>query len=139
MTDLQPVSAKREPHRKGRPSGTQPRMGLTNNGHPLTIARSTRRRRVIDDSDAAPRFVADGFDGSPDESDLQIPVAQRKTLMQLTERTCRWPVGHPRSEGFFFCGGETITDSPYCAHHTRRASAGIPVRRGRRFALQKLT
>ena len=34
-----------------------------------------------------------------------IPIEQRKTLLQLTEQTCRWPIGDPGSADFFFCGG----------------------------------
>lgn len=102
------------------------RSGLTNGGHPSVPI--PRKPRVIDNSDAAPRFVSDGVDGSPDELDLEIPVEQRRTLMQLTDKTCRWPIGHPREPGFFFCGGATATDSPYCSFHARRAYAGIPDR-----------
>ena len=120
--------------------GKSMRLGLINTGPSLSAKRppgvTGRRRgaqferkpRVIDNSDAAPRFVSDGVDGSPDELDLEIPVEQRRTLMQLTDKTCRWPIGHPREPGFFFCGGATATDSPYCSFHARRAYAGIPDR-----------
>ena len=36
-----------------------------------------------------------------------IPIGQRTTLLELTEQTCRWPIGDPGSAEFFFCGGET--------------------------------
>ena len=53
--------------------------------------------------------------------DLDIPIEQRKTLLQLTDKVCHWPVGEPRSANFFFCGAPTTTP-PYCAHHARRAA-----------------
>jgi GcrA cell cycle regulator len=60
-----------------------------------------------------------------DRLDLDIPVEQRKTLMQLTDKTCRWPVGSPGTTTFFFCGGATDDGSPYCGSHDRRAYAGF--------------
>lgn len=51
-----------------------------------------------------------------------IPAGQRKTFMQLTEKTCRWPVGDVGSPDFFFCGGEALS-GPYCAHHHRMSRA----------------
>lgn len=52
---------------------------------------------------------------------VEIPMEQRKTLLQLNEHTCRWPVGDPGSGDFFFCGGESATDLPYCSYHSRVA------------------
>src|SRR3990167_9253438 len=46
-----------------------------------------------------------------------IPISQRRTLMELTSATCRWPVGDPRTPDFFFCGAQTETERPYCPHH----------------------
>lgn len=50
---------------------------------------------------------------------IEIPVEQRKTLLQLNEHTCRWPIGDPTLENFYFCGAEPI--DTYCAYHTRIA------------------
>jgi GcrA cell cycle regulator len=30
--------------------------------------------------------------------------ARKLTLMELTERTCKWPIGDPATEDFWFCG-----------------------------------
>lgn len=56
--------------------------------------------------------------------DTFIPLDQRKTLLQLGENDCRFPVGDPTkgfwcNEEFFFCGGPT-DGSPYCAGHAAR-------------------
>lgn len=65
----------------------------------------------------------------PPESivDLEIPLEQRRTLLQLTEKTCRWPVGTPGTGNLFFCGGPADNSvEPYCAFHSRVAYAGAP-------------
>lgn len=49
---------------------------------------------------------------------------QHKTLLELTNDTCRWPHGRPGSEKFFFCGAagaDLECGIPYCARHMRRA------------------
>jgi len=53
--------------------------------------------------------------------DNVVPMSQRKTLLELTEDTCHWPVGDPGSPDFFFCGGKSLQSLPYCAHHSRIA------------------
>ena len=53
--------------------------------------------------------------------DKLIPERQRKTLMQLTEHTCRWPVGDVGAADFFFCGGSSLPERPYCLSHCRVA------------------
>lgn len=59
--------------------------------------------------------------------DSAIPLEQRCTLEQLTNSTCRWPVGDPATPDFFFCGHPSADNAigiPYCAAHGKRASAG---------------
>jgi GcrA cell cycle regulator len=55
--------------------------------------------------------------------EIEIPVAQRRTLQQLQDRHCRWPVGDPQDEDFYFCGGEMGPGAckPYCRAHARIA------------------
>lgn len=47
--------------------------------------------------------------------------AGRLTLLQLTEHTCKWPIGDPLEAGFSFCGEHSEEGKPYCATHSRRA------------------
>lgn len=42
------------------------------------------------------------------------------TLLTLTSRTCRWPIGDPTDIAFTFCGRTTSTH-PYCVEHSRVA------------------
>lgn len=67
-----------------------------------------------------------------DLPDRDIPVAQRKTLMDLGVGHCKWPIGDPSSPSFFFCGADKAWDRPYCHHHTSRAYSGLPQRRQQR-------
>jgi GcrA cell cycle regulator len=58
----------------------------------------------------------------PNEFDEAIPVEQRRTLLELTSFTCRWPCGNPASNEFYFCGGQTDLVHVYCHPHTMRAT-----------------
>ena len=57
----------------------------------------------------------------PEPVELVIPLEQRRTLTELNEDTCRWPIGDPSSPDFYFCGGKPSSGLPYCAHHSRVA------------------
>jgi len=55
---------------------------------------------------------------------VPLKTSQYKTLLELTNNTCRWPHGRPGTERFFFCGApeaDLERGIPYCARHMRRA------------------
>jgi GcrA cell cycle regulator len=71
-----------------------------------------------------------------DRLDQQIPAANRqpqatppvkrrgKSLLELTNHSCRWPHGRPGTKTFFFCGADEADlerGMPYCPLHTQRA------------------
>ncbi|HEY9019787.1 MAG: GcrA family cell cycle regulator [Paracoccaceae bacterium] len=58
--------------------------------------------------------------------------ARRLTLMELTERTCKWPVGDPATENFWFCGLPTQAGKPYCEAHVGVAFQPMSSRRDRK-------
>ena len=60
-------------------------------------------------------------EATPELIENIIPIGQRRNILELTEQTCRWPIGDPGSSDFFFCGGNTIAGLPYCAYHSRVA------------------
>jgi GcrA cell cycle regulator len=72
-------------------------------------------------------------DPEPDVVDNVIPIGQRRTILELTEETCRWPIGDPGNSDFFFCGGQAIASLPYCAYHSRIAYQPANLRRDRRL------
>jgi GcrA cell cycle regulator len=72
----------------------------------------------------------------PELIDNVIPLGQRRTILELTEETCRWPIGDPGSVDFFFCGGQTVTGAPYCTYHSRVAYQPAADRRRERRPLR---
>ena len=58
--------------------------------------------------------------------------AKRLTLMELTERTCKWPIGDPATEDFWFCGLPALPGKPYCEAHVGVAFQPMSARRDRR-------
>ena len=54
-------------------------------------------------------------------ADVVIPISRNLMLVELTERTCKWPNGDPLSEEFSFCGNESGDSGPYCGYHSKVA------------------
>ena len=40
-----------------------------------------------------------------------------KKLEELTDETCRWPIGHPYEKNFYFCGRKSMEKFSYCKLH----------------------
>ena len=40
-----------------------------------------------------------------------------KQLEELTEDSCKWPIGHPDEKSFYFCGRSSLKDFSYCKLH----------------------
>jgi len=58
--------------------------------------------------------------------------AKKIGLMDLTERTCKWPIGDPATDEFWFCGLSVQTGKPYCEAHVSVAFQPMSSRRDRR-------
>ncbi|MEO0664640.1 MAG: GcrA family cell cycle regulator, partial [Pseudomonadota bacterium] len=58
--------------------------------------------------------------------------SKKISLMELTERTCKWPVGDPATEDFWFCGLPVQQGKPYCEAHVGVAFQPMSSRRDRR-------
>jgi len=58
--------------------------------------------------------------------------ARKLTLMELTERTCKWPIGDPATDDFWFCGLPSLPGKPYCEAHVGVAFQPMSARRARR-------
>ena len=48
-------------------------------------------------------------------------IAGKTSLLDLTDRICRWPMGHPGEPDFHFCGEQVNPGFPYCVEHCGRA------------------
>ena len=40
-----------------------------------------------------------------------------KQLEELDDNSCKWPIGHPDEESFYFCGRTSLKDFSYCKLH----------------------
>lgn len=57
--------------------------------------------------------------------------AKKISLLELTERTCKWPIGDPTEEDFAFCGLNCVPGKPYCEYHVAVAFQPMSSRRDR--------
>ena len=48
-------------------------------------------------------------------------MADKTSLLDLNDRICRWPMGHPGEADFHFCGDKVNPGFPYCVEHCGRA------------------
>ncbi len=58
-------------------------------------------------------------------------TARRVSLLELTERVCKWPIGDPTDSDFHFCGLPAVPGKPYCAAHVAVAFQPMSSRRDR--------
>lgn len=59
-------------------------------------------------------------------------TAKKISLMELTERTCKWPIGDPATDKFWFCGLPVQAGKPYCEAHVSVAFQPMSSRRDRK-------
>ena len=48
-------------------------------------------------------------------------IAEKTSLLDLSDKVCRWPMGHPGEPDFHFCGQQVNPGFPYCVEHCGRA------------------
>ncbi|PQM27085.1 GcrA cell cycle regulator [Sphingopyxis lindanitolerans] len=116
---------------------------------PRTEAKPVAEPRPATEADAAdapppkpdtPRIVSIGPGGfirqGPGDQQAPIPpapprrlvpakpspeIAGKTSLLDLNDRICRWPMGHPGEPDFHFCGVAVNPGFPYCVEHCGRA------------------
>src|SRR5438309_9303165 len=59
-------------------------------------------------------------------------VADKTSLLDLNDRICKWPMGHPGEPDFHFCGEPSNPGFPYCVAHCGVAYQAQLPRRDRR-------
>jgi GcrA cell cycle regulator len=97
------------------PSSSAPRPRKARSpSHMMRVSRPSMRGNTA---------LAYDYDVDPEPEVIEniIPIGQRRTLLELNEETCRWPIGDPATSDFFFCGGKPIVGLPYCGYHSRVA------------------
>jgi GcrA cell cycle regulator len=118
------------------------RLGLSGRGQPTSSIKRQRRthstgnrrvRQMINVGNLALKA-----DHLPDADmrprrNVVVPIARMLSIFQLTEKTCKWPIGDPGQDGFHFCGHDSLENLPYCEYHAGVAyQAPEPRRRLRR-------
>lgn len=128
-----------------------PRMAAPVAPRPVAAAPKAEPKPVIDASDEdgveaapakpdTPRIVSIGPGGfirqGPGDQQAPIPpapprrlvpakpspeIADKTSLLDLNDRICRWPMGHPGEPDFHFCGVAVNPGFPYCVEHCGRA------------------
>lgn len=109
------------------PSSSSPRPRKARQTHMMRVPRPSMRGNTA----LAYDYDLD-VEPEPELIENIIPIGQRRTLLELNEDTCRWPIGDPATQDFFFCGGKPITSLPYCSYHSRVAYQPPAARRDRR-------
>jgi GcrA cell cycle regulator len=56
----------------------------------------------------------------------------KTTLLDLNDKICKWPIGHPGEPDFHFCGEKVNPGFPYCVGHCGHAYQAQLPRRDRR-------
>jgi len=111
------------------PSSSTPRPRKPRATHMLRVQRPAIRGNTA----LAQAFSYDyETESDPTPVENVIPIGQRRTLLELNEQTCRWPIGDPASQDFYFCGGNAMASLPYCAYHSRIAYQPPAARRDKR-------
>ena len=59
-------------------------------------------------------------------------IAGKTSLLDLSDRICKWPIGHPGEPDFHFCGKPVNPGFPYCVEHCGHAYQAQLPRRDRR-------
>ncbi|MFQ5954851.1 MAG: GcrA family cell cycle regulator [Kiloniellales bacterium] len=80
----------------------------------------TTRNAVIG---KAYRLGLSGRAAPPPKPVPERPSRPLTNILNLTDRMCRWPSGHPDQAEFGFCGQPVMSGRPYCREHCRRAYA----------------
>ncbi|MFZ0098491.1 MAG: GcrA family cell cycle regulator, partial [Gemmobacter sp.] len=128
-TPVQPVRAPVEPRAAERPQPAAPVSNGGNNVTPLPL----RKAIVPAGQPLPPQPSINEISPETLASAREVEKRARKlTLMELTERTCKWPVGDPATEDFWFCGLPSQPGKPYCDAHVGVAFQPMSARRDRR-------
>ena len=141
--DAKPAKAKdKAPAARPAPanvSGAKPAPAAARPERPAT-AGATPSQPIPGPSGAMPKIVSVGPGGflrqGPGEQQAPIPpapprrlvpakpsseIADKTSLLDLNEKVCRWPMGHPGEPDFHFCGVAVNPGFPYCVEHCGRA------------------
>jgi GcrA cell cycle regulator len=119
------------------------RLGLSGRAKSPSSSVPRIRKPRVSNGVMRPRMRFSGNNAlAPDyarEADLDplanvVPIGPRVSITELSESTCRWPVGDPGSEDFGYCGAKPKAGVVYCPYHARVAYQPLADRRRARAA-----
>ncbi|MFC4295990.1 GcrA family cell cycle regulator [Novosphingobium tardum] len=129
-----PIAPRPAPPAEVRPEPAEPAPA------PVRAADSADASESAPVAKAQPRIVSVGPGGflrqGPGDQQAPIPpapprrlvparpsaeIADKTSLLDLNDRICRWPMGHPGEPDFHFCGDKVNPGFPYCVTHCGRA------------------
>ena len=100
--------------------GKSHRLGLQGRAQSRMISAPRINNRVINENNAPTRQRRPrGLRAIVIEKDFEPenPIP----LEKLTDKVCRWPIGHPDEKDFYFCGRSPMEDRIYCKLHVLHA------------------
>jgi len=127
------LSGRSRPSRPARTIARTPRQRPAAPSHPsrFKTAGATALKRQVDiETRPLPQVEAEP-EPAPIRA-VELPSGQRMSILTLTERTCKWPIGDPGDEEFHFCGHRSEASMPYCKSHARMAYQPAQDRRRRK-------
>ena len=104
-------------HRPKKPATRQPAPSQPHRAHsPLQVTGNTALKH-----DLLPA-IKPQIDLRPKIFSLSAPpLVENAGILELSEQTCKWPVGDPGDNGFHFCARRSDMGIPYCPYHARVA------------------
>ena len=130
--DKSPIDLKLDPNleqstkRKGKKRGRKPSIKklISNDGSSDSISK-------INKSLSSERDVLEvEMDQATLANKIKIEKnAKKLSLLELTEKTCKWPIGDPATSEFWFCGHPSEQGKPYCETHVSIAFQAVTTRR----------
>ena len=131
------------------PSPAPPEPPRASAPKPITITTDMGPKPVVDPSAPVLRSVGPGgfLRQAPGEQQAPITpapprrlvparpspeIAGKTSLLELSDKVCKWPLGHPGEPDFHFCGEKVNPGFPYCVVHCGHAYQAQLPRRDRR-------
>ena len=126
-----PPKINQEVKKRGRPIKLKDPQDLRRSLEGKEKSKTSSADEVIKDSDEIK--VDSDFSEETLKNLLKVEKQSKKiSLMELTERTCKWPIGDPATDNFWFCGHQSEPGKPYCETHISIAFQPITQRRSRK-------
>ena len=115
--------------RKGKKRGRKPSIkNLTNNENKSTLGLNANENSSLETGE-----IDTEIDKVALKNMIEIEKKAKKlNLLELTEKTCKWPIGDPATSEFWFCGHPSEQGKPYCESHISIAFQPITTRRDKK-------